>query len=104
AKLTQAALAYAGEMATFGYMDHTGRDGSSPAERITRSGSHWRAAGENLASGVMTAEEVVAGWLASPEHCSNLMDPLYRQMGLWFARESHHKPGVFLATEFRTPC
>ena len=103
AKLTQAALAYAGDMATFGYMDHTGRDGSSPAERITRSGYHWSEVGENLASGVMTAEEVVAGWLASPEHCSNLMDPLYRQMGVAFAVNSHDKRGVYWAMEFGTP-
>jgi uncharacterized protein YkwD len=103
ARLTQAALAYAGEMATFGYMDHTGRDGSTHAERITRSGYRWSEVGENLASGVMSPDEVVAGWLASPEHCANLMDPVYRQMGVAFAVNSHDKRGVYWAMEFGTP-
>ena len=103
ARLSEAALAYARDMATWGYMDHTGRDGSSHAERITRSGYRWSEVGENLASGVMTPEEVVAGWLASPAHCANLMDPLYRQMGVAFAVNPHDKKGVYWAMEFGRP-
>jgi uncharacterized protein YkwD len=102
-KLSQVALAYAREMATWGYMSHTGRDGSSPAQRITHSGYHWSEVGENLASGVMTADEVVAGWLGSAEHCANLMDPLYRQMGVGFAVNPHDERGVYWAMEFGTP-
>jgi uncharacterized protein YkwD len=102
-QLARAALAYAHDMATFGYMDHTGRDGSSPAGRITRAGYRWREVGENLASGVMTPEEVVAGWLASPEHCANLMGPTYRQMGVAFAVNPHDQRGVYWAMEFATP-
>src|SRR6516164_9994356 len=64
-KLTQVAHAYARDIATFGYMDHTGRDGSSPAARITRSGYRWREVGENLARGIMRPEDVVDGWLHS---------------------------------------
>ena len=90
-------------MALFGHMDHTGRDGSTPAERITRSGYHWSEMGENLASGVMTPEEVVAGWVESPEHCANLMDPLYREMGVAFAVNPHNDAGVYWAMEFGTP-
>lgn len=103
AQLSQVALAYARDMAVFGYMNHTGRDGSSPAQRITRSGYRWSEVGENLASGVMTADEVVAGWLGSPEHCANLMDPLYRQMGLAYAVNPHDQRGVYWAMEFATP-
>jgi uncharacterized protein YkwD len=103
AKLTEVALAYARDMATFGYMNHTGRDGSSPAGRITRGGYRWSEVGENLASGVMTPEEVVAGWLGSPEHCANLMDPLYREMGVGFAVNHHDQRGVYWAMELGTP-
>jgi uncharacterized protein YkwD len=102
-QLSQVALAYAHDMAAWGYMDHTGRDGSSPAQRITRGGYRWSEVGENLASGVMTADEVVAGWLGSPEHCANLMDPLYRQMGVGFAVNPHDQRGVYWAMEFGTP-
>jgi uncharacterized protein YkwD len=103
AQLSQVALAYAHDMAAHGYMDHTGRDGSSPAARITRSGYRWSEVGENLASGVMGADQVVAGWLGSPEHCANLMNPLYRQMGVAFALNPHDQRGVYWAMEFGTP-
>jgi uncharacterized protein YkwD len=101
--LAKVALAYAREMATYGYMDHTGRDGSSPQERIARGGYRWREAGENLASGIMTPEAVVDGWLHSPEHCANLMDPLFREMGVAFAVNPHDEVGVYWAMEFGTP-
>ena len=97
------ALHYAQEMAWYDRMDHTGHDGSSPAARITRSGYHWREVGENLASGIMTPEEVVAGWLQSPEHCANLMDPLFSEMGVGFAVNTHDDAGVYWAMEFGTP-
>ena len=103
AQLSQVARAYARDMATWGYMNHTGHDGSSPAQRITRSGYRWSEVGENLASGVMTADEVVAGWLGSPEHCANLMAPLYRQVGVAFAVNPHDQRGVYWAMEFGTP-
>jgi uncharacterized protein YkwD len=102
-QLSQVALAYARDMATWGYMNHTGRDGSSPARRISRSGYRWSEVGENLASGVMTADEVVTGWLGSPEHCANLMDPLYRQVGVGYAVNPHDQRGVYWAMEFGTP-
>ena len=90
-------------MATYGYMDHTGRDGSSPAQRITRSGYRWREVGENLARGIMTPEDAVAGWLHSPEHCANLMDPAFRHMGVAYAVNPRNDAGVYWALEFGTP-
>jgi uncharacterized protein YkwD len=103
AALSRVALTYARDMAAYGYMDHTGRDGSSPQLRITRGGYHWTEVGENLASGMMTPEEVVGGWLQSPDHCANLMDPLFREMGVAFAVNAHHTEGVYWAMEFGTP-
>jgi uncharacterized protein YkwD len=103
ATLGQVALDYAREMATYGYMNHIGRDGSSPQQRITRRGYHWVEVGENLASGIMTPEDVVDGWLHSPEHCANLMDPLFREMGVAFAVNPHNNAGVYWAMEFGTP-
>ena len=91
ATLEHAARDYARQMATSGYMDHTGHDGSSPSERVTRGGYRWREMGENLASGVMSAEQVVGGWLGSPDHCANLMDPLFRQMGVAYAVNPHDR-------------
>jgi uncharacterized protein YkwD len=51
----------------------------------------------------MTADIVVAGWLQSPEHCANLMDPAFRQMGVAYAVNPHNQAGVYWALEFATP-
>ena len=103
ARLEKAALAYAQDMARFAYMDHTGRDGSSPQQRISAAGYAWVEAGENLASGVMSADEVVAGWLHSPGHCANLMQPAYTEMGVAFAVNPRDAAGVYWALEFGRP-
>jgi uncharacterized protein YkwD len=83
--LDSAALEHSRDMANHNYFDHTGSDGSSPADRITRAGYRWRMVGENLASGMTTAEEAVAGWVKSPHHCANLMTARFSEMGLAFA-------------------
>jgi uncharacterized protein YkwD len=83
--LDRAALEHSRDMANHHYFDHTGSDGSSPADRITRTGYQWRMVGENLASGMTTPEEAVAGWIKSPHHCENLMTARFTEMGLAFA-------------------
>ena len=102
-QLDRAARDYAQQMATWRYMDHTGHDGTSPAQRITRSGYRWREVGENLASGQLSAADVVAGWLGSADHCANLMDPLFRHMGVAYAVNRHDAAGVYWAQEFGAP-
>jgi uncharacterized protein YkwD len=84
AALGRAALAHSQDMATRGYFEHTAPDGSTPASRATRAGYAWRVVGENLAAGVPTPDEAVAGWLQSPAHCQNLMDPRFTDMGVGF--------------------
>ncbi len=101
--LEKTALAYAQDMARYAYMDHTGRDGSTPQQRISAAGYSWVEAGENLASGVMSAEAVVDGWLHSPGHCANIMAPAYTEMGVAFAVNAHDAAGIYWALEFGRP-
>ncbi|HEY8510030.1 MAG TPA: CAP domain-containing protein [Steroidobacteraceae bacterium] len=91
--LNQSARAHAQDMARHGRLNHQGSDGSTPAERLGRTGYKWRLVGENIASGPMTPEEVTAGWLKSPEHCANIMDPAFMHLGVGYA-ESREKDGV----------
>jgi uncharacterized protein YkwD len=51
----------------------------------------------------MSAEAVVDGWLHSPEHCANLMDTAYTQMGVGFAVNPRDDTGVYWALEFGRP-
>jgi uncharacterized protein YkwD len=84
-KLNDAASDHARDMARRKYFEHVGRDGSEPRDRVRRAGYQSRLTGENIALGPESAEEVVAGWLDSPGHCENIMDPRFRDIGVGFA-------------------
>ncbi|HSV50803.1 MAG TPA: CAP domain-containing protein [Burkholderiaceae bacterium] len=101
--LSAAALGHARDMARHGYIDHTGRDGSQPADRASRAGYRWRAIGENIAAGQSTAQAAVAGWLKSPGHCANLMRPEYSEMGIAFAVNRASESGIYWAQLFGRP-
>lgn len=85
APLEAAAAAHARDMAARDYFAHRGADGSEPRDRVSRAGYASRLTGENIASGPESAEEVVAGWLASPGHCANIMDARFRHIGVGLA-------------------
>lgn len=101
--LTRAARAHSQDMAEHGLFSHTGSDGSSPGERVTRAGYRWSMVGENIASGVRTPREVVAGWLASPHHCANIMTAGFRQMGIAFAVNRGSASVISWTEDFGTP-
>jgi len=100
--LDEAATVHAKDMARRDYFDHRAPDGSEPRDRVRRTGYRWNLIGENIAFGPESAEEVVAGWLASPGHCANLMDPRFRDMGIAVA--SGRKRGhIYWVQEFAKP-
>lgn len=99
--LEAAALAHARDMAARDYFAHRGRDGSEPRDRVRAAGYASRLTGENIAFGPESAEEVVAGWLASPGHCANLMDGRFRHTGVGFATGG--KPGIYWVQTFGAP-
>ncbi|HEU4778632.1 MAG TPA: CAP domain-containing protein [Steroidobacteraceae bacterium] len=80
--LNDAAARHARDMARKKYFDHRGSDGSQPKERVMRAGYQPRLTGENIAFGPVSAEEVLAGWLASPGHCANIMDSRFQHIGV----------------------
>jgi uncharacterized protein YkwD len=100
--LTSVALLHAQDMARQRIMDHRGSDGSQPGERLTRSGYRWRTVGENVAAGQPNASEVVESWLASPGHCSAIMEPRFEEMGVAFALVAGN-PAIYWAQTFAAP-
>lgn len=100
--LARAALVHASDMARNNFFSHDGSDGSKPAQRVERAGYRYRATGENIAAGMSTPEDAVAGWIKSPPHCANLMSQAYREMGVAFAVNAKSKMGVYWAQEFGT--
>ncbi|MCY7316921.1 MAG: CAP domain-containing protein [Rubrivivax sp.] len=80
--LTQASLVHSDDMMSINFFSHTGSNGSSAGQRATAAGYAWRTWGENIAAGQPTVANVMAGWLASPGHCANLMNADFRDIGL----------------------
>ena len=81
-QLRKAAQRHADDMARRKYFDHRGADGNQPKDRVQRAGYAPRLTGENIAFAPESAEEVVAGWLASPGHCANIMDARFTETGI----------------------
>ena len=103
AQLERAALLHSQEMAKASFMGHQGRDGSTPAQRVTRAGYPWAAVGENVAAGPGTVEEVIAGWLASSQHCANIMSAHFSEMGVAFAVNGQDDYGVYWTLSLAAP-
>jgi uncharacterized protein YkwD len=83
--LAMAAYLHSEDMALNNFFSHTGSDGSSAGQRISRQGYPWRAYGENIAVGYPTISSVIQGWLGSEGHCRNLMDPDFTEIGAGYA-------------------
>jgi uncharacterized protein YkwD len=56
--------------------------------------------GENLAEGQALAEEAVSGWMASPEHCENILWPDFRRIGVGHALKEGEMLGPFWVQNF----
>lgn len=101
--LADASRLHSEDMARYNYLSHSGRDGSKPAQRVERAGYRYRITGENLAGGQTQPEDAVAGWIKSPKHCANLMNPAFTEMGIAFAVDRNSEMGVYWTQEFGTP-
>ena len=87
-RLRCAARVHSLDMATRGFFDHDNPDGLDPFDRMALAGYEYQAAGENIAAGQTTPEEVVQGWMESPGHCSNIMDSDFTEIGVGYVQTS----------------
>jgi len=74
------------------YFSHTGLSGSTPHSRwFQATGVSRCGIGENLAGGYRTPQAVFDGWMASPGHRENLLNPRHRWLGIGLtAGEAEH--------------
>lgn len=93
-RLFAAAQVHARRLAELDFRGHVDPyDGTDPAARAKRAG-YVGCVGENAGYGSNTAELVVRGWLESPGHCANLMNPVWREMGASVHTSDTSKYGV----------
>jgi uncharacterized protein YkwD len=86
--LNRSAQGWTNVMVNTGQFTH----GANFAGRMTAAGYTWSSAGENIATGFRTPWDVVKAWMASPDHCTNILDPTYSDVGTGL---SNHRLGNY---------
>ena len=98
--LAAAALAHSRDMARHDYFRHASRNGESVGDRVAQQGYRWKDVGENIAAGQGSPEQAVAGWLASPHHCSNIMSPDFADTGVAYATSEGSDMKIYWTQDF----
>jgi uncharacterized protein YkwD len=93
--LFSAAARHSADMARHNYFDHVDKRGDRIAQRASAEGYPWRSVGENIAGGDESVERVVRGWIASPEHCRNMMAPEFKDIGVACVRGNNTEWGTY---------
>jgi len=102
ATLETAAQTHTRDMANNNYFDHKDRTGGTPGDRAELAGYIAQQIGENIAAGLDTPRKVVDGWLASPGHCANIMNPQFRELGAAYATDPKSDAGIYWTALFGT--
>lgn len=96
------ALAAAGavhlrDLSATGGFDHTGSDGSTPADRVARQGLKSCLTAENLFRGPMPPQGVVDAWMTSQGHRDNILRRGVTHIGV-------ARSGDLVIAVFAKPC
>jgi uncharacterized YkwD family protein len=81
-KLTVMALDKAKDMYNKHYFDHTSPTFGSPFDMMNSYGIHYTYAGENIAMGQKTPQEVMTSWMNSAGHRQNILNPNFTKIGV----------------------
>ena len=85
-KLTSIANTKAKDMADKNYFSHTSPTYGSPFDMLKLFGVSYTAAGENIAAGQKSAQEVMNSWMNSSGHKANILNKNYTQLGVGFTQ------------------
>ncbi|WP_415844418.1 CAP domain-containing protein [Stutzerimonas zhaodongensis] len=82
-------------MANGNFFSHLDTDGRTPGDRAELAGYTGSPVGQNIAAALDRPSLVVDGWLASPGHCANLMNPQFSEMGAAYAVDPRSDAGIY---------
>ena len=101
--LQQSAANHSRDMAQNHMFSHVSTDGGSLLQRLQATGYSLSAAGENIAAGQSSVQEVIASWLNSPGHCKNMMEPSYQDIGVACIRNDGAPYGLYWTMNLARP-
>ncbi|MFB5759163.1 CAP domain-containing protein [Paenibacillus medicaginis] len=84
ANLSNMALEKAKDMSKNNYFDHNSPTYGSPFDMMKKFGISYSYAGENIAMGQQTPEEVMKDWMNSEGHRKNIMSPNFTLIGIGY--------------------
>lgn len=94
--LSKMAHTKSNDMAVHHYFDHTSPTYGSPFDMMKKFGITYRTAGENIAMGQKTPQEVVNGWMNSPGHRANILNKNYTEIGVGFVANGNYWTQEFI--------
>ncbi|WP_078414858.1 SafA/ExsA family spore coat assembly protein [Priestia abyssalis] len=80
------------------YFSHTSPTYGSPFDMIKNFGITYRSAGENIAAGQKTPEEVVQAWMNSSGHRANILNKDFTHIGVGYSKGGSY--GVYWTQMF----
>lgn len=80
------------------YFDHQSPTYGSPFDMMKKYGISFSTAGENIAAGQKTPEEVVNGWMNSPGHRANILNANFTTIGVGYVQGGSY--GSYWTQEF----
>ncbi|WP_331618263.1 SafA/ExsA family spore coat assembly protein [Serpentinicella sp. ANB-PHB4] len=84
-ELSRVARYKSNDMRDRGYFSHTSPTYGSPFNMMKNFGIRYTAAGENIARGQRSAQAVMNGWMNSPGHRKNILNPNFTEIGVGYA-------------------
>ena len=90
-KLNNVAQLKAEDMRNNNYFDHNSPTYGSPFDLMRSQGVNYRSAGENIAAGQTSAQQVMRDWMNSSGHRANIMNPNYTKLGVGYATGGNMK-------------
>lgn len=82
--LTSIANTKAKDMAVNNYFSHTSPTYGSPFQMLQHFGVTYRSAGENIAAGQKSPQEVMTAWMNSSGHRANILNSSYTELGVGY--------------------
>lgn len=88
-ELSKVAREKSRDMAVNNYFDHNSPTYGSPFDMMRSYGISYRTAGENIAKGQRSPEEVVKAWMNSPGHRENILNSNYTHIGVGYVEQGN---------------
>lgn len=95
-KLISVAQKKSEDMQQKGYFSHTSPTYGSPFDMMRDFGVTYRSAGENIAQGQRTPQEVVQAWMNSEGHRKNILSRDFTHIGVGYDPAGHHWTQMFI--------